>query len=468
MFDNLADRLSHSLKAITGKSRLTEENIQETLREVRKALLEADVALEVVKDFVERVKQRAVGQEVSQSLNPGQEFVKIVQDELTAVMGESNETLNLAVAPPAVILMAGLQGSGKTTTVAKLSRFLQEREKKKVLVASADVYRPAAIQQLETLAAEVNAQFFPSTPEQKPVDIAKAAIDTAKKQFIDVVIIDTAGRLHIDEALMSEIKGLHKAIDPVETLFVIDAMIGQDAVNTAKAFNEALPLTGVILTKADGDARGGAALSVRHITGKPIKFLGVGEKVDALEPFYPDRIASRILGMGDVLTLIEEAEQKLDKKKAQKLAKKIKKGKSFDFEDLKDQFQQMQNMGGLGAMLDKLPGVGAGMSELMQNEETLKQFRRMEAMINSMTPEERRRPELVANIGSRKKRITAGSGTTIQDLNRLIKQQKQMAKMMKKMKTKKGMANMMRGMEGALGGGMGGGMPPGGLPPGFK
>jgi len=470
MFDNLTDRLSHSLKSITGKARLTEENIQETLREVRKALLEADVALEVVKDFVERVKQAAVGQDVSQSLNPGQQFVKIVQDELTSVMGEANESLNLAVAPPAVILMAGLQGAGKTTSVAKLSRYLQEKEKKKVLVASADIYRPAAIKQLETLAAEVNAQFFPSTAEQKPVDIAKGAIEAAKKQFADVVIIDTAGRLHIDEELMGEIKALHKAIDPVETLFVIDAMIGQDAVNTAKAFDEALPLTGVILTKADGDARGGAALSVRHITGKPIKFLGVGEKVDALEPFHPDRVASRILGMGDVLSLIEEAEQKLDKKKAVKLAKKIKKGKGFDFDDLKDQFQQMQNMGGMGAMLDKLPGVGAGVSDMMQSDETMKQFRRMEAMINSMTPEERRKPDLVANVGSRKKRITAGSGTTIQDLNRLVKQQKQMSKMMKKMKTKKGMANMMRGLEGAMGGGSGGmgGMPPGGLPPGFK
>lgn len=461
MFDSLSERLSHSLKSITGKAQLTEDNIQETLREVRKALLEADVALEVVKAFVERVKQQAVGQDVSQSLNPGQQFVKIVQDELTAVMGESNESLNLTATPPAVILMAGLQGAGKTTSVAKLARYLQQKEKKKVLVASADVYRPAAIKQLETLASEVNAEFFPSTSEQKPVDIAKNAIDAAKKQFADVVIIDTAGRLHIDETLMGEIKALHKAINPVETLFVIDAMIGQDAVNTAQAFNEALPLTGVILTKADGDARGGAALSVRHITGKPIKFLGVGEKVDALEPFHPDRIASRILGMGDVLSLIEEAEEKLDKKKADKLAKKIKKGKTFNYNDLRDQFQQMQNMGGMGAMLDKLPGVGAGMSEMMQSDETTKQFRRMEAMISSMTPKERRKPDLVANVGSRKKRITAGSGTTIQDLNRLVKQQKQMAKMMKKMKTKKGMANMMRGMDGMLGGGMGGGMPPG-------
>lgn len=466
MFDNLTDRLSHSLRSITGKARLSEENIQDTLGEVRKALLEADVALPVVAAFVEGVKVRAVGQEVSKSLNPGQQFIKIVQDELTRVMGDANESLNLAVAPPAVILMAGLQGAGKTTSVAKLARYLKDKEKKKVLVASADIYRPAAIQQLQTLAAEVGAVFSPSTTEQKPIDIAMAAIDMAKKQFADVVIIDTAGRLHIDEALMVEIKNLHAAIRPVETLFVIDAMIGQDAVNTAKAFNEALPLTGVILTKADGDARGGAALSVRHITGKPIKFLGVGEKTDALEPFHPDRLASRILGMGDILSLIEEAEQKLDKQKAEKFAKKFKKGKGFDFEDLRDQLQQMNNMGGIGAMLDKLPGMGAGISQMMQNDETQKQFRRMEAIINSMTPAERRKPDLVLNIGSRKKRITAGSGTTIQDLNRLCKQHKQMSKMMQKMKNPKGMMNMMRGLEGQLGGGAMGGMPMGKMPPG--
>jgi signal recognition particle subunit SRP54 len=476
MFENLTDRLSHTLRSITGKATLSEENIEEALRDVRKALLEADVALPVVKGFVEQVKQRAIGQEVSQSLSPGQQFIKIVQDELTEVMGHTNEGLNLAVAPPAVILMAGLQGAGKTTSVAKLSRYLAEREKKKVMVVSADVYRPAAIKQLETLAAEVGALFFPSSTEQKPVDIAKAAIDAAKKQFADVLIIDTAGRLHIDDELMGEIRQLHEASRPAETLFVIDAMIGQDAVNTAKAFNEALPLTGVILTKTDGDARGGAALSVRQITGKPIKFLGSGEKVDALEPFYPDRLASRILGMGDVLSLIEEAERKLDKKKAEKLAKKIKKGKGFDFEDLRDQLQQMQNMGGIGAMLDKMPGMGGAVSQMMESEETVKQFKRMEALINSMTPQERRKPELVMNVGSRKKRITRGSGTSVQDLNRLCKQHKQMSKMMKKMKNPKGMKNMMRGMEGALGGGMGGGaggMPggmPGGmqLPPGFK
>jgi signal recognition particle subunit SRP54 len=335
------------------------------------------------------------------------------------------------------------------------------------MVVSADVYRPAAIKQLEALAEQVDAIFHPSSADEKPVDIAKGAIDAAKKQFVDVVLVDTAGRLHIDDDMMNEIQGLHKAVKPVETLFVIDAMIGQDAVNTAQAFNEALPLTGVIITKVDGDARGGAALSVRHVTGKPIKFLGVGEKVDALEPFYPDRIASRILGMGDVLSLIEEAEQKIDKKKADRLARKFKKGKAFDFEDLRDQLQQMNNMGGMASMFEKLPGVNAQMTQALESDETLKQFARMEAMINSMTPQERRRPELVMNMGSRKKRITQGSGTTIQDLNRLIKQQKQMAKMMKKMKSRKGMMNMMRGLEGQIGG-PGGGMPPGGLPPGFK
>jgi signal recognition particle subunit SRP54 len=447
MFDNLTDRLSHTLRTITGKARLSEENMQEALGDVRKALLEADVALTVVTAFVEGVKQRAMGQEVSASLNPGQQFIKIVQDELTHVMGDSNESLNLAVVPPAVILMAGLQGAGKTTSVAKLARYLKEREKKKVLVASVDIYRPAAIQQLQTLAGEVGALFSPSSPGQKPVDIARAAISLAKKQFADVVIIDTAGRLHIDAALMDEIKQLHAAIQPVETLFVIDAMIGQDAVTTAKAFNEALPLTGIILTKADGDARGGAALSVRHVTGKPIKFLGVGEKTDALEPFHPDRLASRILGMGDVLSLIEEAEQKLDRSKAEKLAKKIQKGKGFDFDDLRDQLQQMNSMGGMGSMLEKLPGMGAGISQLMHNDETQKQFKRMEAMINSMTPGERRKPDLVINIGSRKKRIVNGSGATIQDLNRLCKQHKTMSKMMKKMKNPKGMMNMMRGLE---------------------
>ncbi len=462
MFDSLSDRLSQTLKMVTGKARLTESNIQGALREVRKALLEADVALPVVKAFVAQVKKSALGAEVAKALNPGQQFVKIVERELVAVMGEANEGLNLATTPPAVILMAGLQGAGKTTTVAKLGRFLKERQKKKVLVVSADVYRPAAIEQLKTLAGEVGVEFFPSSTDQKPVDIANAAIQHARKQFCDVVIVDTAGRLHIDEALMDEIKGLHAAIKPVETLFVVDAMIGQDAVNTAKAFGDALPLTGVVLTKADGDARGGAALSVRHVTGKPIKFMGMGEKVDALEPFYPDRIASRILGMGDILSLIEEAEQKIDKAKAEKLVEKVKKGQRFDLNDLKEQLQQMNNMGGMASMLEKLPGMG-NMAQMAEQANVGGQFKQMEALINSMTPFERRNPDALS--GSRKRRIVMGSGTQIQDLNRLLKQHKQMAKMMKKMKGG-GMAKMMRGLGGMMGGG--GGMPPGGgLPPGM-
>ncbi len=467
MFENLSDRLSDSLKRISGKASLSEANIQDTLREVRMALLEADVALPVVKDFIEQVKQRALGQEVNRSLNPGQQFLKIVQAELESVMGEQNESLNLAAQPPAIILMAGLQGAGKTTSVAKLSRYLSEREKKKVMVVSADVYRPAAIEQLKTLANEVGAEFFPSDISQKPVAIVNAAIDSAKKKFVDVLIIDTAGRLAVDEEMMGEIKQVHAAANPIETLFVIDAMIGQDAVNTAKAFNEALPLTGVILTKVDGDARGGAALSVRHITGKPIKFLGVGEKTDALEPFHPERIASRILGMGDVMSLIEDVERKVDKKKAEKLAQKISKGKGFDLEDLRDQLQQMNSMGGMAGLMDKLPGMG-NMAQMAQQQNVTSQFSQMDAIISSMTPKERRNPDILN--GSRKRRITVGSGTTIQDLNRLLKQHKQMGKMMKKMKGK-GMQNMMRGLGGAMGGGMGGGpggsMPPmGGLPPG--
>lgn len=454
MFESLSDRLTRSLRKITGKARLTHDNIQDTLREVRKALLEADVALPVVKDFVNEVRKRAIGQEVARSLNPGQQFLKIVESELTQMMGEANERLNLAVQPPAVVLMAGLQGAGKTTSVAKLARFLKEKEKKKVLVVSADIYRPAAIKQLETLAAEVEAEFFPSSAEQNPLDIARNAIAHARKIFADVVIVDTAGRLHIDEHLMSEIKQLHAAINPVETLFVIDAMIGQDAVNTAKAFNDALPLTGVILTKTDGDARGGAALSVRHVTGKPIKFLGVGEKVEALEPFYPDRLASRILGMGDMLSLIEEVEQKLDKAKAEKLIQKVKKGKTFDLEDLRDQLQQMQNLGGMTSVLEKLPGMG-NIAQMAEKADVSKQFKQMDAIINSMTPAERRDPELLN--GSRKRRITAGSGTDIQDLNRLLKQHKQMSKMMKKFKGG-GMSKMMRGLGGMMGGGS---LPPG-------
>ena len=455
MFENLTDRLSHTLRSLTGKAKLTEENIQESLREVRRALLEADVALPVVQAFIDKVKFRAVGQEVSKSLTPGQAFIKIVQAELQDLMGEANEALDLKATPPAVMLMAGLQGAGKTTTVGKLSLWLKNTQKKKVMVASADVYRPAAIKQLETLAAEVGVTFFPSDPSQKPEAIAKAAIAEAKKQFMDVLFIDTAGRLAIDEDMMAEIKALHAVANPVETLFVVDAMTGQDAANTAKAFNDALPLTGVILTKADGDARGGAALSVRHITGKPIKFMGIGEKPDGLEPFYPDRVASRILGMGDVLSLIEDVEKKVDREKAEKLAKKIKRGARFDLEDFKEQLQQMQNMGGMSNMIDKLPGLSSAQKQAagMVDDKT---FGRMEAIINSMTLKERRRPELLN--GSRKRRITEGSGTSIQDLNRLLKQHKQMQKMMKKMKGG-GLANMMRGM-----GGMGGMKPPGGFP----
>lgn len=454
MFENLTDRLSQTLRNVTGRAKLTEDNIKDTLREVRMALLEADVALPVVKDFVNKVKERAVGTEVSKSLTPGQVFVKIVRAELEALMGAANEDLALNAAPPAVILMAGLQGAGKTTTVGKLARFLKERKKKSVLVVSADVYRPAAIKQLETLAGEVGVTFFPSDLSQKPVDIARAAIAEAKLKFIDVVIVDTAGRLHIDAEMMAEIQQVHAAINPVETLFVVDAMTGQDAANTAKAFNDALPLTGVVLTKVDGDARGGAALSVRAITGKPIKFLGMGEKSEALDPFHPDRVASRILGMGDVLSLIEQAEQTMDREKAEKLTKKLKKGKGFDLEDFRDQLQQMKNMGGLGSLMDKLPMLGGMNLGQMGSTQSAaeKQFRQMEAIINSMTPAERRDPELIS--GSRKRRIALGSGTQVQDVGRLIKQHKQMQKMMKKVTAKGGMARMMRGMSGLLPGGM--------------
>ena len=459
MFDNLTDRLSHSLRNVTGSGRLTEDNIKDTLREVRMALLEADVALPVVKDFIDRIREQALGQEVMQALSPGQAFVKIVHDELVRTMGDANESLNLATTPPAVILMAGLQGAGKTTTVGKLAKYLQEREKKKVLVVSADVYRPAAIKQLEMVAADVGAIFFPSTPDQHPNDIARGAIAEGKLKFVDVVIIDTAGRLHIDEEMMGEIKSLHAAINPVETLFVVDAMTGQDAANTAKAFNDALPLTGVILTKTDGDARGGAALSVRMITGKPIKFLGIGEKSDALEPFHPDRVASRILGMGDVLSLVEEVERKIDKEKAEKLAKKLQKGKGFDLQDLLEQFQQMRNLGGMGGLLDKLPGMNsAQIQQAMAGGAPEKEMKKMEAVILSMTPAERRKPDLIN--GSRKRRIATGSGTQIQDVNRVLKQHGQMEKMMKKLSSPSGMMKMMRGMKGMMGQG-GGGMPPG-------
>lgn len=449
MFDNLSERLTKSLKSLRGLGRITEDNIKDTLREVRMALLEADVALPVVKAFIDSVRERSLGSEVQTSLSPSQAVVKIVQSELVRVMGEANEGLELATNPPAVILVAGLQGSGKTTTVAKLAKWLKETQKKKVGVVSADVYRPAAIEQLRTLAEQVSVQFFASESSQAPVKIATNAIDAAKTNFLDVIIIDTAGRLHIDDQMMTEIKQIHAAANPIETLFVVDSMTGQDAANTAKAFHDALPLTGVILTKTDGDARGGAALSIRYITGKPIKFMGVGEKIEALELFHPDRVASTILGMGDVLGLIEEVERKVDQKKAEKLAKKIQKGKTFDLDDMRDQLLQLQNMGGLSSMLEKLPGM-SDIPNQVKDKVNDKDLNRQVAIINSMTRNERRFPATIN--GSRKKRIAAGSGNQVQDINRLMKQYKQMQKMMKKMK-KGNMANMMRGLKGAMKGG---------------
>jgi len=443
MFDNLTDRLGKTLKNLRGQGRLTEENIKETMREVRMALLEADVALSVVTAFIEKVKERALGQEVQSSLSPGQSLIKVVQAELESIMGEANEELNLKAEPPAIILMAGLQGAGKTTTVAKLGRWLKENKKKSVGVVSADIYRPAAIKQLETLANDLSLTFFDTDVTQTAVEIATGAIEQAKKKFLDVVIVDTAGRLHIDEEMMTEIKALHAAINPVETLFVVDSMTGQDAANTAKAFDEALPLTGVVLTKTDGDARGGAALSIRHITGKPIKFVGVGETTDALEPFYPDRLASRILGMGDMLSLIDDIEQKVDKEKAAKLAKKLKKGKSFDLSDFVEQLEQMQKMGGVGAMMDKLPGINEVPKD-MRDKVNDKELSRQIAVIRSMTRQEKRYPDLIK--GNRKKRIAAGCGQELQDVNRVLKQFKMMQKMMKRFKGGN-MANMMRGIK---------------------
>lgn len=460
MFDNLTNRLNNTFKSITGKARLTEDNINSSLREVRMALLEADVALPVVRSFIEEVKTQALGKEVSQALNPGQEFLKLVNHQLTEVMGSSHQGLELK-GEPATVLLAGLQGAGKTTSLAKLARYLKERENKKVLVVSVDVYRPAAMEQLATLAQEIGVDCYPAEASEKPLKILKAAQKEAKIKFYDVLLVDTAGRLHVDEELMAEIKAIHRQIKPSETLFVVDAMTGQDAANTAKAFDEALPLTGVILTKVDGDARGGAALSVKQITGKPIKFMGMGEKTDALEAFHPERIASRILGMGDLMSLIEEAERTLDKDKAEKLAKKVKKGRGFDLEDFREQLQQMKKMGGMSNLLEKMPGMG-GLAKMAEQQGPMQEFVKMEAIINSMTLWERQRPELLN--GSRKKRICAGSGTKIQDLNRLIKQHKQMQRMMKKMTSKSGVANMMRGLQGRLppgfGGGMGGGFPP--------
>ena len=462
MFETLSERLSASLKQISGKARLNENNISDALRDVRVALLEADVALVVVKQFIEQVRAKALGQAVMAALNPSEAFIKIVHDELVAVMGAEHSALNLAAAPPAVILMAGLQGAGKTTTVAKLARLLKEQQKKRVAVVSADVYRPAAIEQLQTLANEVGATFIESTVDQTPVDIALGAVQSAKQSLADVLIVDTAGRLAVDEAMMAEIKQVHASVKPIETLFVVDAMTGQDAANTAKAFNDALPLTGIVLAKTDGDARGGAALSVRTITGKPIKFMGSGEKTDALEVFHADRIASRILGMGDVLTLIEEAERKVDKTKAQRFARKMQQGQKFDLEDFRDQLQQMANMGGLSSMLDKLPGMGQ-LPASAQAQIDDGQFKRMAVIIDSMTVRERRFPDLLN--GSRKQRIAAGSGTQLADINRLLKQHKQMQKMMKKVGKKGGMQKMMRGMQGMKF--PGGGIPPG-MPPGMR
>ncbi len=457
MFENLSERLLGTIKQLRGQARLTDDNIKDALRQVRMALLEADVALPVVREFIGGVRKRAVGREVARSLNPGQVLVKIVNEELVRVMGEANEALNLKVQPPAVVMMAGLQGSGKTTSSAKLACWLKESQQKKVMVVSCDVYRPAAIQQLQTLAEQVEVAFFPSATGQQPHDIAKQALEAARLQFMDVLIVDTAGRLHVDEPMMEEIKSLHTTLAPIETLFVVDSMTGQDAANTAKAFNDALSLTGVVLTKADGDARGGAALSIRHITGKPIKFLGVGEKTTALEPFHPDRIASRILGMGDVLSLVEEVERKVDKDKAQKLADKFKKGKVFDLQDFREQLHQMLNMGGMEGLLDKIPGV-ANMPQGVKNQVNDKELKHLIAIVNSMTPQERRFPATIK--GSRKRRIATGSGTQIQDVNKLLKQFTQMQRMMKKA-SKGGMNKMMRGLKGRLPmGGMGGGMPP--------
>ncbi len=448
MLENLTGRLQGVIKNLRGQARLTEDNIADAMREVRMALLEADVALPVVKDFIAKVKERAQGKDVLQSLTPGQAVIEVVNDELTELMGRGNVGLDLAAVPPAIILMAGLQGSGKTTTSAKLAKLLKE-QKKKVLLASADVYRPAAIAQLQTLAKQLEVDCFDSNASQKPVDIASQAIDFAKKNYYDVLIFDTAGRLGIDEAMMAEIKALHTLLNPIETLFVVDAMQGQDAVNTAKAFGDTLPLTGVVLTKLDGDARGGAALSVRHVTGKPIKFIGVSEKVDGLEPFYPDRMAGRILGMGDVLGLIEQAHKNVDMAEAKKVADKIKSGSKFDLEDFKSQMSQMRKMGGMGALMDKMPAQMANMAAKVNNEDADKSLRRIEGIINSMTPLERRKPELIK--ATRKKRIADGSGVQVQEVNRLLKQFEETQKMMK-MFSKGGMAKMMRGMGGMMGG----------------
>ncbi|MYD96648.1 MAG: signal recognition particle protein [Gammaproteobacteria bacterium] len=448
MFEGLSNRLTKALRAVSGRARLTEDNIAGAVRQVRIALLEADVALSVVRSFTADVQQRAIGNEVTGSLDAGQAFLKIVHEELVRLMGEANDALSLAVTPPAVVLTAGLQGAGKTATVAKLARYLAERESKRVAVVSADVHRPAAIEQLETLAREAGVRFIPSRADEDPVAIAKRARGDAGTHLDDVLIVDTAGRLAIDEQMMEEIAAIHGVLEPIETLFVVDAMTGQDAATTAKAFDAALPLTGVVLAKADGDARGGAALSVRAVTGKPIKFLGVGEKTDALEAFHPDRIASRILGMGDVLTLIEDAERKVDRKKASRLARKIQKGSRFDLSDFRDQLRQMGSLGGMEGLMERLPGMDQ-LPPAAQAKMDGARFRRMEVIIDSMTPQERHFPDVIN--GSRKRRIANGSGTSVQDVNQLLKQHRQMQKTMRKVTRKGGMDRMMRGLAAAEG-----------------
>ena len=453
MFNHLSERLNKIVKNLTGQGRLTESNIKETLRDIRIALLEADVALPVAIEFINHIEAKAIGKEVMESLTPGQVLIKLVHQELVQLMGETNVSLDLKAEPPAVILMAGLQGSGKTTTAAKLARLLQETDNKKVMLTSTDIYRPAAIAQLETLSKTIDAAFFPSHANERPVEITRKAIAEAKNKFMDVLIIDTAGRLHIDEEMMAEIKAIHAEAKPIETLLVVDSMTGQDAANTAKAFNDALPLTGIILTKADGDTRGGAALSIRHMTGKPIKFIGMGEKIHALEPFYPDRIASRILDMGDILSLVEEAERHLDKEKAAKLAKKIKKGKGFDLEDFRDQLKQIHQMGGMAGIMSKLPGMNQ-LPNHVKNQFNDKKLIEIEAIISSMTHKERRFPDHIKN--SHKRRISTGSGTSVQAVNQLLKQFAQMQKMMKKFSKGGGMMKMMRGLQGKLPFGTGG------------
>jgi|TARA_B110000971_G_scaffold19188_1_gene17519 signal recognition particle subunit SRP54 len=442
MLENLTDRLQLVVKTIRGQARFTEENISDAMREVRIALIEADVALPVIKYFIERVKDKALGAEVLKSLNPGQAVIKIVQDELTDLMGSANTPLNLSTTPPAIILMAGLQGSGKTTTSAKLAKIISE-QKKKVLLVSADVYRPAAIEQLKTLAASLNIECFNSSEKDKPNNIAIESMAYAKKHYIDVIIFDTAGRLGVDDAMMKEIKQLHKTLGPAETLFVVDSMQGQDAVNTAKSFGDTLPLTGIVLTKLDGDSRGGAALSVRHITGQPIKYIGVSEKTNGLELFHPERMASRILGMGDIVSLVEDAQKNIDVKEAEKLAEKVKSGKNFDLNDFRNQIAQMQKMGGVGAMMKKMPSQIADAAYKLNAEDGDKSMVQIEAIISSMTPLERSKPDLLK--AKRKIRIASGSGTHVQDINRLLKQFEEMQKMMK-MFTKGGMGKLMRGL----------------------